>query len=1142
MIRPDMILAVARAEARLTRRLVRYWVFVGLAAVFGLGSYAYYAILHWMFSSRSATIAAINPRYFMSAIGLYYLMLFMFGLVFLGFDVRSRDKRERIVEVLDSRPCTNLELMLGKFLGLFIACWIPVVVIAVVLALGGLAAGEPVEPLSLVSFSLAIMIPAFTFGLGFVFFVTLLVRHRGLAAVLLVAALIGLYTALLASPLYVLPAIDVTGVYIVNFPSDVLRGIADLDGWAQRLAVLLAGLGLIWLSAAIHPRLDQGSRASRAVVGLLMVLVGAGVCGGLALADRSAIQRKAHWREVHERRSRDAAPDLLSVSGSVTIEPGRVLREKLILRFRAPEDVQLATALFSLNPGLRIDRLTDAQQRELSFTQEDGLVEVRLPAPLEAGQEMTIEIQAEGLPDSYFAYLDSFIEPLTINPINGQLLLLGYEPFIYDRRYVALLPGARWLPAGGSEIGRDDPKVRPADFFQLDLEVSVPQGWLVAGPARRQERVADGRSLYRFTPRAALSGVALVAGRFKSRSREINGVMMEALVIPLHEKSIAYFDDAAGEIHDWLSQHLVEAEQVGLGYPYDVLSLVEIPMALRGYGGGWRMDTTMAQPAMLLMREAGFPTTRFDTRFRKPDRYREREGGLPRAKREVLEAFFESDFNGGNPFTGSARSFFGHLTSASGDEGVSLNYVCETLTTRLVSDKQGYFSAHLFNNKNINQAIAGTIGTFVGGEGGVKSIADALIQTVTSRAEVWDAVLGVSLVQLDPWKEPRRSLDVLTLKGGAMARSMIDGLGRSKSGQLLAAVRQRSTGRNFDREDVVAAGHEVGEDLEPWLDLWLDETQLPGFTLGQVSLDRIREGADGAPRYQMLVTVRNEEPTPGLLRLSYRKGDPKKERAPFGEGGPHPDDESAPVRIEGLSAVEIGVVTGELPYDVRVLPYLALNRGAFNVPLPDVDEERIVSAEPFQGSRSLSWSPPEDEAVIVDDLDPGFRVIETEARQMWRFGAKEGDTETDQGLPVADQFRGAPPHWSRQTNPEAWGKYRHTTAVVKPGKGDRKAEFTARIDRPGPWRLEWHFPQAKRGDEGQSRRRKLGKWKIEMTSGGDREALTFDADAAEDGWNSLGTFELAQGDVAVSLSDETDGARVIADAVRWTPVAAVSSR
>ena len=42
------------------------------------------------------------------------------------------------------------------------------------------------------------------------------------------------------------------------------------------------------------------------------------------------------------------------------------------------------------------------------------------------------------------------------------------------------------------------------------------------------------------------------------------------------------------------------AAEVGLPYPYDGLTLVEVPNSLRGFGGGWRMDTAMAPPAMLL--------------------------------------------------------------------------------------------------------------------------------------------------------------------------------------------------------------------------------------------------------------------------------------------------------------------------------------------------------------------------------------------------------------------------------------------------------------------------------------------------------------------------------------------------------------
>ena len=56
------------------------------------------------------------------------------------------------------------------------------------------------------------------------------------------------------------------------------------------------------------------------------------------------------------------------------------------------------------------------------------------------------------------------------------------------------------------------------------------------------------------------------------------------------------------------------------------------------------MDTALAPPGMLLMREMGFPTARFDSAFRKPEDFKDREGGIAQAKWERLRSFFMNDF------------------------------------------------------------------------------------------------------------------------------------------------------------------------------------------------------------------------------------------------------------------------------------------------------------------------------------------------------------------------------------------------------------------------------------------------------------------------------------------------------------------
>ena len=50
------------------------------------------------------------------------LRVFMMALVFLSFDIRARDERERMHEVLDTRPVDNLAMLIGRLLvGIWVA-------------------------------------------------------------------------------------------------------------------------------------------------------------------------------------------------------------------------------------------------------------------------------------------------------------------------------------------------------------------------------------------------------------------------------------------------------------------------------------------------------------------------------------------------------------------------------------------------------------------------------------------------------------------------------------------------------------------------------------------------------------------------------------------------------------------------------------------------------------------------------------------------------------------------------------------------------------------------------------------------------------------------------------------------------------
>jgi ABC-type transport system involved in multi-copper enzyme maturation permease subunit len=1151
MIRMKQVMAIARAETRITRRLARYWIFLSLAFLIALILYSYYSAIHGFLSSYSATVALVGPRYLITAIGGIYSLVFIVGAIFLAFDIRARDMRERMNEVLDSRPYTNLELVVGRFLGILIPSWVPILILAILLELLGLLlislgspVGEPIETSSLFGYVFLAALPALAFTLSVVFLVTLLVRNRLVAAVVLLALLGGYIWSMTYLHMANRVLFDFVGNGDVIFPSEIIPAAITMKGLFQRLTVLLATFGILGLCAAVHPRLDGGSRSKLGICGAGLISLALVIIGFGFYKNTGDIKIAETWKQAHAARADAPVPDLQSIKGEVKIIPGKALHLDLDLDlvFRAPGQTPLKNALFTLNPGQEVKEALDAFGQPMAFTHENGLLELALPYSLNPGDETKIHLSIEGLPDLRFAFLESAIDPATVKDLQGTIYILGFEPAIFDPRFVALMPSIRWLPDSGPEKGRDDPRTRAVDFFEVDLFVDLPKGWLVAGPGRRHE-VQGGTDVARFhfAPPAPVPEVALIASRFESRSVEIEGVLLELLIHHKHMRNLEVMAEAGEKMRAWIEERLQETKESGLSYPYDGLTLVEVPASLRGYVGGWRMDTAMAPPGMFLMREMTFPTARFDAAFRKPEAFKDREGGLAQAKWDRLRNYFMNDFSGGNIFTGAARNFFVYQTAAQGQEALALNFVMETLSTLLVTETKGYFSIHLFENSaQVNQFATSLIFRSITGQSQGTSIADAAIDSMTSRPEVWDQALGVALTDTDPWEDPARTVDVLTLKANAVALSILDILGPEKTGQLLSSLRDAHKGESFTLNDMLEAGKTLGYDLEELLGDWLGSTTLPGFVCADAEAYRLPDSADGSPRYQLLFSVRNDEPAPGLFRFVFLFA---------GEGGGSntltislnsginvtsnwDNVKSQPIRLAGRSAVRFGTVMSRPPTSVLLSPYLSLNRASFPIQLPPIDQGKIGKAEAFEGFEQIPWNLPEEPFIVVDDLDPGFKIVEDEHAKGFRINAREDKSEvTDQGLPVAPPFE-RPQTWSRKVDQGSWGKYRHTTALVRAGKGSKKAMLTATIPNTGSWELEIHMPPK----ESAFTVRKWGVWNLVIEDGnGDPHEIRFDSKAATGGWNLAGNFDLPEGETSVIFSDKTDGQVVMADAIRWSP-------
>jgi hypothetical protein len=523
---------------------------------------------------------------------------------------------------------------------------------------------------------------------------------------------------------------------------------------------------------------------------------------------------------------------------------------------------------------------------------------------------------------------------------------------------------------------------------------------------------------------------------------------------------------------------------------------------------------------MMLLRETSFPTARFDNdvfaMFGRRDV--KAEGGAGRVNRDRLLNFFSNDVSGGNVFAGAARSFFSNRTSAVGEGAIPLNFVLQDLSTFLVSGRPSYFSAHAF--ENVGQLTAST----VLGLTAENKLTDSLVSARTERAAVWDAALDVSLVKMEPWKDPPRTVDLLTLKGGRMAQAIYDALGPQAVGALLADLLGHHAGTTFTLADFIASGHRVNADLGGLFEDWVGSTGLPGFVTKSAEVYRLADDPGKGSRYQMLLRLSNPEPVTGFARVEWiMKADGPRTR-------------SRPIRIPGRSTVEFGAVLSAPPFAAFVHPYLSLNRDDFLAAGFNPAEIPLREADPLDGPREVPFDNGlNDRRVVADDLDDSFTIAGGKEGSANQLAQREGQSPSgaddfDQGLPVGDGIV-APRSWSRRSNVSAWGRYRHTFAYTGPGDGTKRAIMPAQLPSSGVWALEIYVPFIPYLPANAR-----GTWHLEVVSKNGREMLSYDASVANVGWNRVGEYRLPAGPVRVELSDQTDGRMVVADAIGWSLV------
>ena len=1156
-MRISRLWSIACAEIRSCRRLARTWVMIVATVICGSFTWLFLSLAHMFASYLAASAGVLGPHFAISQIGRMTLLTFTFGIVFLAFDIRQRDVRDRIGETIDVRPMTNLELLTGRLFGIVTLFAVPAIALIVLMCGYGLIAevfnfgfGSAIEPVSVATFLFWDLLPNLLFWGALTMLVAVIVRYRTLVVLIMLVLVFGYYYFSSRIPFYLASALA-TYTGVDSLPSAIAPQFFNVDVVINRLYVILLTIGLLGLTSVLYPRQAKlQERQFFAITGSSAIVIA--VFGIYALTNSKLLEldQVEDWASLHKQFQTHSDTNIEIITGQVEIFPGRLIRLDLELNLSPTSSDSVDKWLFSLNPGYTVDTLELNGEQTQDYEFEDGLLLVPMNGSGTTGAE--IRLVAKGVPDPMFAYLDSSLAWKDMNYTQALAARqFGTKSYIFHPHFVALVPGVSWLLSSGAAFGKSNGEMRAQDFFNIDLHVTVPKNWIVAGPGSRALTEENRRTQYRFNPKNPVSEVALVASNFEQRTLVMQDTTFELLISKKHANNLRILEPVVPALKEWIEERLTQANALGLRYPYDTLSFVEVPLPLRTYGGGWSMESVYSPPGIQMFRESGLSIARFDYAINSQlTELTEDEEKLSAFILQLLQDFFENDFEGTNPFLNLGRNLVSHQTKPIGSGAVAMEFLIGEIANELVVGKDGYFSIHSAMEGNRVSEMLNSVVWF-GGSFGARARLEQLDwrERFSNRPSVWEHAITTPLSSLNFEQDAKNSYHALILKVDALKNLVLDVVDEDDVGSFLRDLIAVYRGMIYTEEEFHNRALSAGVDFRDLMSNWLHSADVPGFVVERAKLEKLESPDSDEPVYQASFFISNDEAVDGFVKVS------------FGEEGELGFQELVPLRVPSLSTLQVAIQSTDHPRQVLVHPYFSHNRQPLSVNIPKHDDDIPTTSMNLPYIAEVDWNPREHESIIVDDLDAGFSVIggadalKKPLFPKWvtyLFGGYDTELETDHGLLQLDDAADSLEKdvfdsvlWYRDSEATSYGMYRHTHVINFQRGEQTQLTYSANIPKPGKWKLEFHMPAIKRkiyrsrhspglgSIYSMSRGFWLANVQLEIKNLGLSNTIEFKPQEANSGWNDLGLFDLDIGTVDVVITPLSDG-NTIGDAIKWT--------
>ncbi len=1125
-----------------SKTLFRSWFFrifaiMALLILFGtnMGLFGGHDDVQWTFRAIAANLPYINVLFINVAQAIIA--------VFLASDFLKRDKKLDTTEVIYARPITNGEYVVGKTLGI-LALFVGLVLLtlAMTLIFNLIRKDVPVEWLAYLYYPLLITIPTLIFILGLAFFMMILFRSQAVTFLVLLGY-IGLTLFYFQDKLY--GTLDYMAFNLPMVYSDFIGFANPRLILLHRLAYLLLGTGFIFATIRFLNRLPQTGRWNGInLLGFIGFIAAGLFVGSLYLNsyNQQARDREA-FLELNNAYVGKHLTDVLSNNLQVE-QHGKSLQVHAGMRVQNQNNQRLDTLLFSLNPGFVIDSIT-SRGKALEYTRQKQLLMLIPSKALEAGRRTSFNIYYRGVPDESVAYLDIPREQMNASK---RIIVapIDKKPGIIHPNYILLTPELNWYPVAGVGFNLKTFQLREPDFTRFSLTVKSDSALTAVAPGKMS---VDDEGIH-FDPEYDLNAFPLILAPLERRSMEIDGVEYNLYINPDHD----YFSAHLTHIQDTIKALVREAkddyelDELDLYYSFKRINLVEVPIQFHAYERPYIQTVENILPEMILLPEKGAGISTLDFhRFKKVAENRDRRDENTRSPREIetdmfkrllQNTFFRTEpRTGGRGMGGSDRGE--ELINFQGDIEYNKNPYCVFPLYYSYVNGISSWDYPVFNSMlEIYLKEGFDVSPREGFTGGITDKERAnLLLSRKSMIELfarWDTELTASLIN------QTGSFIISALKNRVGMGDFDYFFYYYLEDHAFSEITFEQFSRDFYKE--------FGVEIAPYLEVINAGGEMPTFLISEPEYLQTRD--DIGDVYLVKFSISNVGNARGLVDFNFRIMG----QGGFGGGGGMTEEKRL-YEVEAGETSEVQVVLYDRPMMMTVNTLISGNiPSSYNNFLRSATEVTTSDLEEYERSTDQQVSFTYEGEYVVDNEDEGFThfSISRESKLKQYVDSRK---EKDDGLLYQSLNEWWwPSRWTPVAHAAYYGETVRSAMVIRRGDGSNYVSWSTVLPDKGFYDLYVYIPVSAmyerpsrreqgsgQGAQGQGPGRGFGPefadkgtdYHYTISSSEGTEEVVYELNNPEDGWNRLGSFHFPADSVFIRLTNETDGRRVIADAVKW---------